>query len=81
MFMCNTDILKIEIIPQCCIFIGLVQRKISFAPYPREIKGSLRKVFANDISSMMQLVFPKFDKRLSFSTCSILPRFAFYAVS
>ena len=80
-FICNTDILKIEIIPQCCIFIGLVQRKKSFAPYPREIKGSLRKVFANDISSLRQLVLPKFDKRPFTRTYGRLSRFIFYAAS
>ena len=38
-FMCNTDILKIDIVPQCCIFIGLVQRKKSFAPYPLNVSS------------------------------------------
>lgn len=63
-FICNSDILMVEVVPKRCIFIGLVQRKISFTPYPCEIKGSLRKIFANDISSLTQLVLPKFEKGL-----------------
>lgn len=35
----QTDILKIDIVPQCCIFIGLVQRKKSFAPYPLNVSS------------------------------------------
>ena len=72
-FMCNSDILMVEVVPKGCTFICFVQRNISVTPYPCKIKGSLRKISANDISSLRQLVLPKFDQRLSFSTYGILP--------